>query len=99
MAVTTIALPRRRGRVRQRDVVPYLFILPNLILFAVFVLGPVVFSFAMSFTKWDALGPPTFIGLRNYASLPTDDLFATAVRNTLEYSFGTVIPMMAIALG
>ena len=99
MAATTLALPSRRGRIRQRDVVPYVFILPNLILFAVFVLGPVVFSFGMSFTKWDALGPPTFIGLRNYASLLTDDLFGTAVRNTLVYSFGTVIPMMAIALG
>jgi ABC-type sugar transport system permease subunit len=99
MAAATLALPSRRGRLRQRDVVPYLFILPNLILFAVFVLGPVVFSFGMSFTKWDALGPPAFIGLRNYASLLTDDLFSTAVRNTLVYSFGTVIPMMAMALG
>jgi ABC-type sugar transport system permease subunit len=100
MAVTTVALPARarRGRLRQRDVVPYLFILPNLILFAVFVLGPVVFSFAMSFTKWDALGPPSFVGLGNYALLLTDDLFATAARNTLFYSFGTVIPTMAIAL-
>jgi ABC-type sugar transport system permease subunit len=99
MAVATIALPRRRARVRQRDVVPYLFILPNLILFAVFVLGPVVFSFAMSFTKWDALGPPAFIGLGNYGLLLSDDLFATAARNTLVYSFGTVLPTMAMSLG
>jgi multiple sugar transport system permease protein len=100
MAVASVALPRPpRRRLRQRDVAPYLFILPNLVLFAVFVLGPVVFSFGMSFTNWDGLGPPTFTGLRNYVKLLTDDLFGTAVRNTFVYSFGTVLPMMAMALG
>ena len=100
MATLSLALPRHRWRrLRQRDVVPYVFILPNLILFSVFVLGPVVFSFGMSFTNWDGLGPATFTGLRNYAKLLTDDLFGTAVRNTAVYSFGTVLPMMAIALG
>src|SRR5205085_5411573 len=43
--------------------------------------------------------PATFTGLRNYAKLLNDDLFSTAVRNTFVYSFGTVLPMMAIALG
>ena len=95
MATLSVALRRPRRRLRQRDIVPYIFILPNLILFSVFVLGPVVFSFGMSFTNWDGLGPATFTGLRNYAKLLTDDLFATAARNTLVYSFGTVLPMMA----
>ena len=35
MAAQSVALARPRRRVRQRDVVPYLFILPNLVLFAV----------------------------------------------------------------
>src|SRR5437879_5412195 len=99
MAALNVPLQRPRRRLRQRDVVPYVFILPNLILFSVFVLGPVVFSFGMSFTNWDGLGPATFTGLRNYAKLLTDDLFGTAVRNTFVYSFGTVLPMMALALG
>src|SRR6187200_3354035 len=99
MATQTLALPARRRRWRQRDVIPYLFILPNLVLFAVFVLGPVIFSFGMSFTNWDGLGRPTFTGLRNYARLLEDDLFRTAVRNTFLYSIGTVLPMLAISLG
>src|SRR5207302_8962469 len=100
VAALSIALPQgRRRRLRQRGIVPYVFILPNLILFSVFVLGRLVFSVAMSFTNWDGLGPATFTGLRNYAKLLTDDLFGTAVRNTFVYSFGTVLPMMAIALG
>jgi ABC-type sugar transport system permease subunit len=99
MATQTLALPARRRRWRQRDVIPYLFILPNLVLFAVFVLGPVIFSFGMSFTNWDGLGRPTFTGMRNYARLLEDDLFRTAVRNTFLYSIGTVLPMLAISLG
>ena len=43
--------------------------MPNLVLFAVFVLGPVIFSFGMSFTNWDGLGRPAFTGIRNYARL------------------------------
>src|SRR3954454_15878444 len=99
MATQSVALPARRWRWRQRVVIPYVFILPNLVLFAVFVLGPVIFSFGMSFTNWDGLGRPTFTGLRNYANLFTDDLFRTAVRNTIIYSIGTVFPMLAISLG
>ena len=90
-------MPARRWR--QRAVIPYLFIAPNLVLFAVFVLGPVLFSFGMSFTNWDGLGSPTFTGLRNYARLLEDDLFRTAVRNTFLYSIGTVLPMLVISLG
>ena len=99
MATQSLTVPARRWRWRQRDVIPYLFILPNLVLFAVFVLGPVAFSFGMSFTNWDGLGSPTFTGLRNYGNLLTDDLFRTAVRNTFVYSIGTVLPMLAISLG
>ena len=95
-----VALPvsRRRRRLRQRDYVPYLFILPNILLFLVFVLGPVAFSFAMSFTNWTGTQPGTWVGLRNYAGLLEDDVFITAVRNTVLYSLGTVLPMLAISL-
>jgi multiple sugar transport system permease protein len=99
MATQSMTLPARRWRWRQRDVIPYLFIMPNLVLFAVFVLGPVIFSFGMSFTNWDGLGRPAFTGIRNYARLLEDDLFRTAVRNTFIYSIGTVLPMLVISLG
>lgn len=99
MASSPLTLPPARRRWRQRDVMPYLFILPNLLLFVVFVFGPVLFSFAMSFSNWDGLGQPNFTGLRNYLNLLSDDVFLTAVRNTLVYSFGTVLPMLLISLG
>jgi multiple sugar transport system permease protein len=98
MATQALPQPRSRRRLRQRDVVPYLFILPNLLLFVVFVFGPMLFSFGISFARWDGLGAPEFTGLRNYNNLLTDDLFLTAVRNTVIYSVGTVVPMLVISL-
>ena len=95
-----IQLPRvATRRRRQQDYVPYLFILPNLLLFAVFVLGPVAFAFAMSFTNWQGINPGAWVGLRNYLNLLDDPVFTTAVRNTVLYSVGTVVPMLAISLG
>ncbi|MCC7370700.1 MAG: sugar ABC transporter permease [Chloroflexi bacterium] len=99
MATQSMALPRARRRVRQRDIVPYLFILPNLLLFMVFVFGPMLFSFGMSFTRWDGLGTPEPNGVRNYLNLLRDDLFMTSVRNTVVYSLGTVLPLLAFSLG
>ena len=66
-------------RLRQRDVVPYVFILPNLILFGVFVLGPVALLVRHELHELGRPRPATFTGLRNYAKLLTDDLFGTAV--------------------
>ncbi len=94
------ALPlRRRRKLRQRDVVPYLFILPNILLFLVFVLIPVAFSFAMSFNKWEGIFPGPWIGFTNYVNLVQDEVFWTAVRNTILYTVGTVVPMVAMSLG
>ena len=99
MASSALPLPRRHRRLQQRQWIPYVFIAPNILLFMVFVLGPVVFSFAMSFTKWEALSPGVFIGLKNYVDLLSDDVFITAVRNTILYSIGTVLPILAVSLG
>jgi multiple sugar transport system permease protein len=98
LASGAIPLARRRRRLQQKQIVPYLFVLPNIVLLTVFVLLPVVFSFAMSFTKWDALSPGEFVGLRNYENLLTDEVFLTAMRNTVFYSIGTVVPMLTASL-
>jgi len=44
----------------------YLFISPWLIGFLVLVLWPILYSFQLSFTKWDIVNDPEFIGLANY---------------------------------
>jgi multiple sugar transport system permease protein len=61
----------------------YLFLAPYAILFIVFYVLPVITSLFLSFTYYNILEPPRFIGLRNYINLLlADDVFLTAVKNT-----------------
>jgi multiple sugar transport system permease protein len=61
----------------------YLFLLPYAVVFAFFVVAPLVVSILYSFTYYNILEAPKFIGLRNYINLLLgDDVFLTAVKNT-----------------
>ena len=62
----------------------YIFLAPYAILFAMFYIYPVLASIRYSFTYYNILESPRFIGLQNYISLILeDDIFLTAVKNTL----------------
>lgn len=62
-----------------------LFSLPYLIVFALFMVFPLVFGFVISFFKWDILSTPSFIGLENYISLFTDEKFYSSLWHTFEF--------------
>jgi lactose/L-arabinose transport system permease protein len=83
----------RQGR---SAVVPYAFIAPFFVLFAVFVLYPVLYSLALSFSEWSA-GSMTFVGLDNYRRLFTDGLFLKSLFNTALILFVQVPIMISLA--
>ena len=61
----------------------YLFLAPYAILFITFFILPVCTSIFFSFTYYNILEPPRFIGLQNYINLILqDDIFITAIKNT-----------------
>jgi len=61
----------------------YIFLAPYAIVFALFFIAPLVVSIFYSFTYFNILEPPRFIGLRNYINLMLgDDVFLKAVKNT-----------------
>lgn len=70
----------------------YLFLLPTLIVFAVFVFFPLFFSFYASLTNWNLPFKPSFSGLENYRYLFTDEIgsrdFFMAIRNSFYYALG-----------
>lgn len=79
----------------------YLYLLPSLAVFAVFVFFPLFFSFYASLTKWNLPYKPSFIGLENYRYLFTDVIgsrdFIQAIRNSFYFALG--VPLnMAISL-
>ena len=52
---------------------PYLFLAPYLILFSVFIIIPTAMAIGLSFTNYNAVQTPEFIGLTNYINLLTQD--------------------------
>ena len=62
----------------------YLFVVPALALFIVFRLVPLVFGSLSSFTDWNGIADPRWIGLGNYAELLTDPVFQATMLNTLK---------------
>jgi multiple sugar transport system permease protein len=95
---SAVTKTRRRSR-RQRTRAGRIFVAPNLAAVAVFTLFPLGFSLYMSFQDWDLFGPAKFVGLRNFTDLFTvDPLFAIAIRNTVLFTTGTVVPTMLVSL-
>jgi len=93
------AVSRRRRLSKRRARAGRMFVAPNLTAVAVFMLFPLGFSLYMSVQKWDLFRPAKFVGLANYRSLFADDpLFVIALRNTVVYTVGTVVPTVLISL-
>lgn len=67
-----------------------IFIVPYMIIFTLFTVLPVVASIGLSFTNFNMIQAPEFIGLANYIRLfINDDLFFTALQNTLFFALIT----------
>jgi multiple sugar transport system permease protein len=77
-----------------------LFILPGLLLFGTFVIGPMIYSFRISLYDWNIVKPELseWQGLGNYARAIGNPIFRRAVLNTLAYTFVTVPAQMIIGL-
>ncbi|KQN97233.1 sugar ABC transporter permease [Paenibacillus sp. Leaf72] len=69
----------------------YLFILPIVAGYLIFLFGPIVYAFVMSFTNWSLFGNKAYIGLDNYIYAMRDDpVFWDTVVNTIYFSAGLV---------
>jgi lactose/L-arabinose transport system permease protein len=88
----------RRARLSGMKLAPYLFVLPALVLFAIFKLYPIVWSFWLSLFRTDG-ALQTFAGTANYERLLADPLFWTALRNTGVILIVQVPLMLALAIG
>jgi multiple sugar transport system permease protein len=96
------ARPRtaRRGlSLRAQEAIWFhVFILPWLLGFGIFTLFPMVSSLVLSFTRYNAIEPPQFIGLRNFEVLFGNPIFWKSVRVTFIYTLVYVPLQMVISL-
>jgi len=89
-------------RRRSSDLIPaMIFLLPGLVLFGLFFLGPMFYSLRISFFEWKIVHPEqsVFVGLSNYQRALSDPIFRRAILNTLAYTVMTVIAKMILGLG
>jgi lactose/L-arabinose transport system permease protein len=88
---------RARTRVRRYGW-PYVFIAPFFVLFGLFLVYPIIFSFWLSFREWPGLGPKTYVGGANYRFLLHDPIFWQTMRNSAVIFFIYVPVMTFLAL-
>jgi multiple sugar transport system permease protein len=103
--VATVALVRQKPwwyAFRRGRWLGYIYGGPVILAFLIFNLYPMALGLYLSFTTWDILRPPKFIGLQNWADLLQDDLLLRAVLQTLYYAVasvaGATVLSMALAL-
>ena len=75
-----------------------IFILPALVLYTMFVLIPIFYSFYLSFFQTDLMSRESFVGLKNYRNLFRDKFFIKAVKNNLLLVIGSLIAHLPLAL-
>src|SRR5258706_3857765 len=96
--------PRRKGflsnfRLDEESRAGLVFVSPFIIGFLVFTAGPLLASLYLSFTSYDVINPPFWIGLQNYQQMLTDERFAKTLYNTLYFVVFHVPTAIPIALG
>jgi multiple sugar transport system permease protein len=80
-----------RSPLRRREALEgALCILPWALGFLLFTAGPILFSLYLSFTKYEVLTPPSFIGIDNYKTMVADELFWQSLVVTAIYVVGAV---------
>ncbi|GHO42741.1 carbohydrate ABC transporter permease [Ktedonospora formicarum] len=82
----------------RRNLSGYLFLLPALLVFAIFVWYPIILGFIMSFQSIDLINPSLWVGLANYRHVFSDPLFAIAWRNTLVFSIYALLSGYAVPI-
>ena len=83
-------------KITQKQITPWLFLAPGIILFLVYVIIPIFQSLLISLYEWDGIGTMTFIGLDNYRELMEDEFFYISLRNNL---YWLVLFMLAPPIG
>ena len=96
---TPIPPGRRRGRrMRTSGLWAHGMVTPSVLLVAVLLYLPFLWSLYLSFTNYDGSGSPKLAGLANYSQLLSDPVLATTLRNTGLWVVGTLVLPVGLGL-
>ncbi len=83
---------------QQQRLAPYLFIAPFFILFAIFMVYPLISSLVMGFYEMRGFKSRIFVGFENFTDLFQDPIFWKSLLNTTYFALGTLLLQLPIAL-
>jgi multiple sugar transport system permease protein len=100
MAAVLARRKRSRDPLAAEDAVAgWLFVLPAVIIFSVFIFWPILYIFWLSFHEWSVITPEKpFVGIDNYREIVRNSDFQIALRNTLWFSLGVVPTQTVLGL-
>ena len=90
---------RLAGKKRKIDRSGYLFVLPYVLYFSLFVAYPLVFSIILMFHRWNIVTPMEWVGLKNFIRMLNDPLFFKAMGNTGMFLLIHIPFQITVALG
>jgi multiple sugar transport system permease protein len=90
--------PMRAKRISNQIIPAIIFLLPGFVLLFFFFLGPLLYSFRISFFNWNFAHPDqsVFVGFQNYVTQIKNPIFQRAVVNTAVYTVITVVVKMVL---
>lgn len=85
---------------RGSKALSFIFVLPWIIIFTIFWLYPIGYSFYLSFTNFSLISPETiqWLGVGNYKQLLSDPVFLLSMKNTLIFCVGTIPLAIILAI-
>ncbi|MER7363065.1 carbohydrate ABC transporter permease [Nonomuraea wenchangensis] len=102
---TTVSPPQARPesetQVRQNwseRLAPYAYIAPFFLIFAIFGLVPLLFTFYVALFDWNPIGEHVFVGFDNFTRLLDDTRFWNAAWNTISIWLLSTVPQLLVAL-
>jgi multiple sugar transport system permease protein len=98
--LTGVKVMKRKSSLnKNQSIAGYIFILPFIFGFLAFTLFPMLMSLVLSFTSYDILSPPKFVGWDNFVHMFTkDSTFRLSLSVTLKYAFISVPLRLIMAL-
>ncbi|MBN1265261.1 MAG: sugar ABC transporter permease [Anaerolineales bacterium] len=84
----------------RRELTPYLFLLIPVLIYFIWIIAPMGYTFYLSLTDWDGISSPDYIGLENYEKLFRDKVFYFSLTNNLKWlgTFITIPVLLGLGL-
>jgi raffinose/stachyose/melibiose transport system permease protein len=93
-----IASVKRKSQLLVPPYIPYLFLVPAIVLLVWFRYTPAFSAIYHSFTDWDGTTPANFVGLEQYRALFKDEVFLLSLKNIFIYTIARTVLSTLMAL-